>query len=85
MTSGARLRGRFVWHDLLTTDPDRAASFFAQLFPEWSISEAAAGDSGYRRIEVGGREAAVIVPLTSSAQISSHWLGYVCVDNCVAA
>src|SRR5512141_3189196 len=74
--------GTFVWHDLMTTDAERARGFYGELFgwrfeplamgpfTAWAIVAAAAG--GERRI-------GTIMPEPSLP--SSHWMPYAGVDE----
>ncbi len=31
--SNADIRGRFIWHELMTTDPEAAGSFYSKVVP----------------------------------------------------
>ena len=42
--SGAELPGKFVWHDLLTSDPAAAQRFYSALFG-WEFRQSDSGDS----------------------------------------
>ena len=74
--------GRFVWHDLLTTDPEAAAAFYARLFG-WSIAPYevpgittltiwTAGD-----VPVASPTRLVGEPWAVAAGLGPHWLGYI--------
>jgi uncharacterized protein len=77
--------GRFVWHDLMTTDVERAKSFYAALLG-WRYEIADMGGMGeYPMIYVGERGLGGIVALDAAAGVPSHWIAYVTVDDVGAA
>jgi len=77
--------GRFVWHDLMTTDAARSIEFYRQLFPEWEIATIDTGAAGdYHMIRVHGVNVGGIVSIPPDAGIPSHWIGYVSVADCDA-
>ncbi len=86
MTTDASILGRFVWHDLITTNVDGAVDFYGKLFPEWSIEKLETdGVSQYHVIEVAGQDIGGIVGVPEESGIPSHWIGYVAVEDCDAA
>jgi uncharacterized protein len=77
--------GRFVWYDLMTTDPGASARFYAKLFG-WTAKEDAPGSEGpYTMFRNGGKEFGGMVPIDKGRPIPSHWLGYVAVADIDAA
>ena len=56
-----RYPGRFVWHELVTTDVKKAKAFYTQLF-DWKVAEEKLGDGRERR---QGLERVGEVPFTS--------------------
>lgn len=72
-------RGRFFWHDLMTTDAAASTKFYEQLLG-WKV-ETPKGEDGYHHLYdkdgkgVGGmmKEPAPGVP--------SHWLGYITTED----
>jgi uncharacterized protein len=68
--------GKFVWHDLRTSDPERAQVFYAELFG-WTFR----GDASYAHIHNVGRDQGGIVPLEAGAPSGSNWTAYVSVDD----
>jgi hypothetical protein len=85
MPAGSTLTGRFVRHDLMTTDQAKSLAFYRALFPEWQINSIEMKDAGtYHVISVGGQDAGGIVDLPPNAGLSSHWIPYVAVDDCDA-
>lgn len=84
--TATHLLGRFVWHDLMTTDLTRSLAFYRELFPEWSLQKLpTGGDVVYHSIRANGLDCGGIVPISADGGIPSHWLGYVAVDDCSAA
>lgn len=86
MAVDASILGRFVWHDLITTDVAAAVAFYGKLFPEWSIEKLETdGGSLYHVIEVAGQDIGGIVGVPEESGIPAHWIGYVAVEDCDAA
>ncbi|MBI1310125.1 hypothetical protein GC176_02370 [bacterium] len=86
MVADASILGRFVWHDLITTDVGSAVDFYGRLFPEWSIEKLETdGGSRYHVIEVAGQDIGGIVGVPAESGIPAHWIGYVAVEDCDAA
>lgn len=78
--------GRFVFHDLMSSDVGRSLNFYASLFPEWECQSIDLGDSGtYHAIRVDGLKCGGIVPVDSESGLAAHWVGYVEVADCDAA
>jgi predicted enzyme related to lactoylglutathione lyase len=78
MTTNA---GRFVWHDLMTTNVKAAQAFYSELFG-WVTREVNMGSMGsYIMISVNGRDIGGMVPLDSQKGAPSHWIGYLTVEN----
>jgi hypothetical protein len=70
-----------VWHDLMTTDVDKARAFYSALFP-WKTRSVEMSPLGVtQRIEVGGSEIGGLVSLPPSEGIASHWMPYVLVKS----
>lgn len=70
-------KGRFVWHELHTTDVKKARSFYGELLG-WKTKEVPMGESTYEIISVDGRD---IGGLMKSETARSSWLGYAAVDD----
>lgn len=76
--------GRFVWYDLMTTDPDSAADFYTKVAGwgsmPWEGGEAEEGKGPYimwtaGEKPIGGRD---LLPEEAKAQgAQTHWLAYV--------
>jgi predicted enzyme related to lactoylglutathione lyase len=71
-------QGWFVWHELATTDPRAAESFYTQVAP-WSVQPSEMSDS-YRMITAGGPPMGGIVavdPAMADRAGKPHWTPYV--------
>lgn len=70
--------GRFVWHDLLTSDVQVASSFYASI-AGWKYEP---GRDGALMIRSETEEIGRIAPMPpSAAGAPPHWLGYVAVQD----
>ncbi|MBX3463210.1 MAG: VOC family protein [Planctomycetes bacterium] len=74
--------GRFIWHDLMTTDGAKAQAFYRDLF-DWRIEEHAMHGFVYRRILAGPGPIGGIVEERNLP--NSHWMPYLAVDDVDAA
>jgi hypothetical protein len=74
--------GRFVWHDLMTTDAKRAEDYYVKLFG-WRIETMTSTGSPPRMIVDGPGPIGGIVE--EKAIPASHWMPYVSVANVDAA
>jgi len=74
--------GRFVWHDLMSTDPQAAKAFYKGLFG-WSSQERDMGPEigTYTMWSAKGSGFGGLVPLDSAHGVPSHWISYVTVDD----
>lgn len=78
MTEEGPWPGRFVWHDLMTTDGEKSAAFYTELFG-WEIATRDVMGHTYREIHAGpGPIGGVIEEKNIPA---SHWMPYVAVDD----
>ena len=71
-------RGRFVWHDLMTTDPDAAQSFYTKLIG-WG-TEAWDSPMPYTMWTNKGQSLGGVMTLPDEAKQAGappHWLGYI--------
>lgn len=77
--------GRFVWHDLMTTDLEKALPFYTDLFG-WTIKPIDMGEHGtYNMFAAGGVDQGGLVTLRPDDGHPSHWIAYVLVDDVDAA
>lgn len=73
--------GRFVWHELHTSDRAKAMKFYAQLF-RWETKDVAMGPGeAYSLCLLGGTDHAGITRSMAPAGVPPHWLPYVAVDD----
>jgi uncharacterized protein len=74
--------GRFVWHDLMTTDVPQALSYYRDLLG-WEYKEVDMGEpfGRYSMIHVGGTEHGGFTPLDAAAGHPPHWISYVAVED----
>jgi uncharacterized protein len=72
--------GRFVWRDLMTTDPARAKAFYTALFG-WTISPMEMGEMTYDMLSNDGKHFGGVVQLSSDHGVPSHWISYVTVGD----
>jgi len=74
-------KGRFVWHDLMTNDPDASLAFYTALFG-WKTRRVEMGGMGaYTFFDAGGRENGGMVAMDPAQGLPSHWLSYLSVDD----
>jgi uncharacterized protein len=73
--SNADVRGRFVWHELLTTDTAAAAAFYPRIMP-WRTQPS--NMPGYTIFMSGQSQVAGLMSLPGeAASTPAHWLMYV--------
>lgn len=78
MTAQGPWPGRFVWHDMMTTDGDKTQKFYSSLF-DWQISEIPMQGCIYRMIMAGPGPIGGIVEEKNIPV--SHWMPYVAVND----
>jgi len=77
--------GNFIWEELLTSDPVKAAGFYGEVFG-WATEEMDMGENGIYRVQKRGDvPEAGIMQKPPDAPGPSHWLSYVRVDDVDAA
>lgn len=74
--SNADIRGRFIWHELVTTDPDAASDFYSKVVP-WKTQDS--GLPSYTlwmagKTQVGGLTG---LPDGAAADTPPHWIVYI--------
>lgn len=74
--------GRFVWHDLMTTDAAKSKEFYSALF-DWQIQDRPMQGFTYHQLIAGPGPIGGIVE--EKAIPMSHWMPYVAVDDVDAA
>jgi predicted enzyme related to lactoylglutathione lyase len=69
--------GKFVWHDLMSTDVEKSKRFYGELFG-WRIEKEPKGP--YHLIRVGEQMIGGMLK-NEMPGVPSHWFGYVSVEN----
>jgi len=74
--SNADIRGRFIWHELVTTDPDAAAAFYSKVVP-WKTQDS--GMPSYTLWMAGKTQVGGLTGLPESAEAGTppHWIVYI--------
>jgi predicted enzyme related to lactoylglutathione lyase len=70
--------GRFVWHDHISTDVEKAKTFYTELLG-WKIETWKPGAMDYPMISAGGQQHGGFGPAQGGAP--PHWLGHVLVED----
>ena len=74
--------GRFVWHDLVTKDVDKAIGFYSELLG-WTVKEVAMEKHTYHHIMVGDTGIGGMVSLPTP-EVPPHFISYVSVADVAA-
>ena len=72
-------RGRFVWYDLMTPDPDAAMTFYTEVFG-WGTTPFEGSEAPYTMFTVGDTPIGGVMQLPPDAQAAGappHWISYV--------
>jgi predicted enzyme related to lactoylglutathione lyase len=81
MSEQIRTQGRFVWHDLMTHDTEKARAFYTEL-AGWSVNEMDMGEHGkYAMFMNGETGIGGAVSLEAAPDIPSHWINYISVHD----
>jgi uncharacterized protein len=74
--SNADIRGRFIWHELVTTDPDAASEFYSKVLP-WKTQDS--GMPSYTLWVAGKTQVGGLTGLPDGAEAGSppHWIVYI--------
>ena len=83
----ANLHGSFIWYELMTTDPDAAGRFYADVVG-WTVGEFDDQPAGYRIFSAGEAVVGGLLALPAAAAeegMLPGWLGYIGVDDVDAA
>ncbi len=81
--SGTESRGRFVWYDLLTTDPKSATTFYTKLIG-WGTTQWEGSEFPYTMWTIGEDSIGGIMELPDEVKAAGappHWLAYVAVPD----
>ena len=80
--SDSTVRGRFVWHELMTTDTKSAGRFFTKVIG-WK-TQAWPQDASYTMFMAGGQSMGGLLPLPAEAAamgVPPSWLTYIGTAN----
>ncbi|HVE21315.1 MAG TPA: VOC family protein [Acidocella sp.] len=75
--------GKFVWYELLTTDPAKAATFYSAVIG-WEAKDASIPGVPYTLLSINGESAAGLMEMPETLRATGAkplWLGYVGVDD----
>jgi hypothetical protein len=72
--------GRFVWHDLVTNDAPKAATFYSELLG-WTIENLDVGGEPYQMISNLGTGMGGIMTQALPDGVPNHWMAYVATDD----
>lgn len=74
--------GRFVWHELMTTDPEAAKAFYADVMG-WDTMDVSMPGSPYCLFTTAGAPVGGLMRLPDpiGAHATPHWMGYIGVDD----
>ncbi len=76
-------QGRFVWYELITTEPEAAKSFYAGVVG-WDTGEVSMPATTYTLFSVGDVPVGGLMSLPKDAinsGVKPYWIGYVAVDD----
>jgi predicted enzyme related to lactoylglutathione lyase len=73
-------RGRFVWYDLMTTDPQQAEAFYTKTVG-WSTEAWQGGPMPYHMWKADGKTMGGVMQLPANAGAPPHWLAYIAVPD----
>jgi len=79
--------GRFVWYELMTTDPAAAARFYGEVVG-WTAKDSGMPGMSYTLLSAGDAQVAgvMVVPAEAAERgVPPHWAGYVAVDDVEAS
>lgn len=74
--------GDFCWNELMTSDVDKAKSFYKKLF-NWEYHDVKVDDFTYTVLKRDDNDLAGMrqIPPEKSKHISPHWMSYIYVDD----
>ena len=73
-------RGRFVWHDLMTTDPAKAEAFYTNI-AGWGTQVWNEGGFPYTMWTANGAPLGGVVKMPPEVSAPPHWLAYIAVPD----
>ncbi len=72
--------GTFVWHDVMSTAPEKARRFYTELFG-WSAIDHPTPEGNYTLFHLGDRKVGGMVGVDPKGNVPSHWMPYVSVPK----
>lgn len=84
--AGASSKGRFVWHELMTTDPAAAIEFYSKVVG-WKTAPYDGGGKPYTMWVAGEQPMGGVMDLPAEAKalgVPPHWMGYIGVADIAA-
>jgi predicted enzyme related to lactoylglutathione lyase len=72
--------GRFVWHELATTDVKKSGAFYVELFG-WTATEESMGPTTYTILKKGETQVGGITALSAAEKMPPHWRMYCSVTD----
>jgi uncharacterized protein len=72
--------GRFVWHDMVSQDKEKAVEFYTALFG-WELEDFDMGDRGVYTMWKADNQTMGGFGQAPSADVPAHWAGFVQVEN----
>jgi uncharacterized protein len=79
----SKARGKFVWYDVMTSDPKAAESFYANVIG-WTAKDSGMPDGAYTLFSMGPAMVAGLMPIPPEAGAQGArpcWSGYIGVDD----
>ncbi|HWG05047.1 MAG TPA: VOC family protein, partial [Beijerinckiaceae bacterium] len=76
-------QGKFVWHELMTSDPKAATTFYASVL-DWGSRDSGMPHMAYNLMSAGKIDVAGIMEIPEQARAMGarpSWTGYVAVDD----
>lgn len=73
--------GRFFWYELMTTDLEKSAEFFASLLDSDVLRPAEGGPMLFIAPKGTEQLQFALVPIEPGPGVRSHWIGYLAVDD----
>jgi predicted enzyme related to lactoylglutathione lyase len=79
----SKFKGRFVWHELMTTDPEGAKAFYSNVVG-WTTEDIPMPGMTYTLGKADGVQVVGMMPIPPDAaamNIPPNWTGYIAVDD----
>ena len=79
----AGFHGKFVWYELMTSDPAAAVNFYSSVF-DWGARDAGVPNMSYTLMSAGKSDVGGVMETPESARAMGArpiWIGYVAVDD----